>query len=518
MKMNAFLTYIGRPSRIIVSTVLFLVVVFFIQLCVCAITHEIQQKHREARSYLRKAESPGMTEEEKRHERIRHSSRSVLPDGTIHLTNYEYMGNDKRKQYIYDWEGNLLWEGPEDSGTPFDYISWSQGLDHGYSKNTLRYHFSLNPEFSRTLDFPAVSGDSVRGYWRFFPEGNYFKGYNRRQHEITGYCGKRGFVSSPREVTPFDSFRFFTVWNQERTFRPIVFWLTGSGAYEIDFSRKTLTTVFESSGPEIQKLEWHSWEKKSPDERAYESDYRPLLFCITSDAKGHLLLKNPDESLTIDIPESWLKENVHVAASGDTIYLLHDAYSSEPSPEDPKNTPVTRTTEIFTVDKNGTLTRLNSMNLEWNEKWERVDYNEMRSMKYRHVTMVSSPLPPFHTFILQLMWWGAYEQRPYNDLARIYQWFIPENTLLNWMISTILAGLVFLHSLPRRTGRASIVFWIVFTVLLNLAGFLTYLSLNHKPVITCSHCKKRRGLEQEECVRCGKPLPRPKPRAVDLVG
>lgn len=50
-----------------------------------------------------------------------------------------------------------------------------------------------------------------------------------------------------------------------------------------------------------------------------------------------------------------------------------------------------------------------------------------------------------------------------------------------------------------------------------LAGLLTYLALNHTPVIECPVCGKRRGLAQVCCVRCLAELPAPQRRELDLI-
>ena len=61
------------------------------------------------------------------------------------------------------------------------------------------------------------------------------------------------------------------------------------------------------------------------------------------------------------------------------------------------------------------------------------------------------------------------------------------------------------------------IFWLVFVGLFNLAGLLTYLALNHTPVIKCPVCGNRRGLGQAQCVRCLSDLPAPKPGKLDLI-
>ena len=82
---------------------------------------------------------------------------------------------------------------------------------------------------------------------------------------------------------------------------------------------------------------------------------------------------------------------------------------------------------------------------------------------------------------------------------------------------TAFAMLAFLHAWPRRTHSAKLIFWVVFVFLFNLPGLLTYLALNHTPVIRCVNCGKKRGLQQDACCRCGTALPQPKAKETDLV-
>jgi len=62
-----------------------------------------------------------------------------------------------------------------------------------------------------------------------------------------------------------------------------------------------------------------------------------------------------------------------------------------------------------------------------------------------------------------------------------------------------------------------LIFWVILAGLLNLAGVLTYLALNHTPVIKCPACGKKRGLEMDNCPQCGSPLPIPQRKPTDLI-
>jgi hypothetical protein len=85
------------------------------------------------------------------------------------------------------------------------------------------------------------------------------------------------------------------------------------------------------------------------------------------------------------------------------------------------------------------------------------------------------------------------------------------------IIQNLYQSLRFLHGWLRRTHIAKLIFWVVFVFLFNLPGFLTYLALNHTPVIQCANCGKKRGLLQDACCRCGTALALPKAKETDLV-
>ncbi len=77
------------------------------------------------------------------------------------------------------------------------------------------------------------------------------------------------------------------------------------------------------------------------------------------------------------------------------------------------------------------------------------------------------------------------------------------------LISMLWVGLTFFHGRCRWTSRGKVIVWLIFVLLFNLVGFLTYLALNHTPLIRCPACGKKRGLRQDACPRCQAPLPQP---------
>jgi len=91
------------------------------------------------------------------------------------------------------------------------------------------------------------------------------------------------------------------------------------------------------------------------------------------------------------------------------------------------------------------------------------------------------------------------------------------SSICNRLLCLLMAALALWHGWPRRTSLPRLIFWLILTAAFNLAGLLTYLALNHTPLVKCSACGKRRGLQSSSCVRCGEDLPPPQPRKSDLI-
>ncbi|MBW8035762.1 MAG: hypothetical protein FVQ79_09075 [Planctomycetes bacterium] len=102
-------------------------------------------------------------------------------------------------------------------------------------------------------------------------------------------------------------------------------------------------------------------------------------------------------------------------------------------------------------------------------------------------------------------------------IAQITNEVRPHSSKLSWILTALMMVLVTLHAWPRRTTWYRVIFWLIFTAAFNLPGLLTYLALNHTTVIKCPACKKRRGLERTDCIRCETELPTPEKRKTDLI-
>jgi hypothetical protein len=101
--------------------------------------------------------------------------------------------------------------------------------------------------------------------------------------------------------------------------------------------------------------------------------------------------------------------------------------------------------------------------------------------------------------------------------AIIISQFRPLHRSLNYVLSAMMMTFALWHGWARRTSLAKLILWLIIVGAFNLAGLLTYLALNHTPVIKCPACGKRRGLEMDNCSQCGNPLPIPQRKPTDLI-
>jgi len=104
-----------------------------------------------------------------------------------------------------------------------------------------------------------------------------------------------------------------------------------------------------------------------------------------------------------------------------------------------------------------------------------------------------------------------------RGFAEVTRELRPGNSIINWVLALAMVGFALWHGWPRRTSRGKLIFWLAFTLVFNLAGLLTYLALNHTPIIKCPVCGRSRGLAQVNCVRCGAELPAPERVKLDLI-
>ena len=278
----------------------------------------------------------------------------------------------------------------------------------------------------------------------------------------------------------------------------------------------------------------HKWRAIRPQTpRDSNIHYSPLIKCLTEDGKHHLIMRNPDRKLTVTVDDDWWNEGLGFTATTQDIFLLRPdnerRLSSISALKSPKlllewlrkvrSKPYKQWIELYSVDNQGELNLLNRHDWTVPARPGSVVEASPPWLKVKHYAcQFSSPLYDLTWYLLDGDFW-AYSSRDndFSVFADVARDFLPGNNILNWVLGLAMVGFAFRHGWPRQISRAKLIFWLLFILAFNLAGLLTYLALNHTPIIKCSSCGKSRGLVQVNCLRCGAELPTPKRRKLDLI-
>jgi hypothetical protein len=549
MKPNVISKYIALPSRIAMTLLLFLVIVSFLQMFAVEIAYEIRQILKPPKVVSPVVTTqPEKSEEEKRLERIQHSGKEFLPDGIVHLlstSRYVVPGGFSRDRTglgIYDVNGNLLWEGPPNE-KPYEYLAWAWEPVDYYDPSTdarIVKMQLIDPEFSCTLEIPVNSQQITEEIWRYEPAREVFIGYRFRGNRI-GYAGSTGFVNLRSEARPFGSVRFVIAWVPKDSVSPTLLWQTDKRIYEINFEKQQVQLLFESDGSKIESLRLFDWGFRygsdfsmSGVKTSLAEKYRPAIHCLTDDGKHHLVMREPEQKVTITVPGDWGDDRVRLTATKDNIFLYHRGTEFKPPlsvsqsrklyaqwASDFQSRPHKEWVGLYKVKDDGILELTNRF--DWTIP-ARPSVTEIRQREVleRYVRYGVSVSPPLYDLVWYLFLEGKspgiyrYIGGPNWILLMIGELHAQQD-ILNWIVCAVMVCFAFLHHWSRRTTFARFVFWLVFVGAFNLAGLLTYLAMNHTTVIKCPACGRRRGLAREDCVRCGAMLPAPQPRPGTLV-
>jgi hypothetical protein len=533
MKLIDSSKHVAGPARIVSTVLILLIAVAILQGFIVQIAMVLTTK----KYGPPKAKPKKISEEEKHLEKIRNSAKNFLPDGTIHLV-YEFSdvptvtADDQKQQEVYDANGSLLWSGLK-KDRPYEYLSWSEvprGHDV-FDEREMKQIHTISPEFSRSLEIPVMSREKTEQVWRYDPTRELFVGYRLKGGKI-GYIGSTGFTDSISPAKPFGTFKRFTAWCPQDSFSPTLLWQTSRRVYEINFEKQQVQLIFESTEANIKQIRLHKWRPLRPEtQQDSKILYRPLIKCLTEDGKHHLIMRNPDRKLTVTVDDYWWILSFTATTRG--IYLYHRnserriPSSLRKSPRlalewlrKVRSKPYKQWIELYSVDNQGELNLLNRYDWTMPARPGSVVEASPPWLKVKHYAcQFSSPLYDLAWYLLDGDFW-AYSYRG-NDFisgfADVARDFLPGNNILNWMLGLAMVGFAFWHGWPRQTSRAKLIFWLAFTLVFNLAGLLTYLALNHTPIIKCSSCGKSRCLGQVNCLRCGTELPAPQRRKLDLI-
>ncbi|MHC4292479.1 MAG: hypothetical protein ACYSTR_09745, partial [Planctomycetota bacterium] len=468
------------------------------------------------------------TEQELQQREIDAARKEFSPDGTVYLVSYSRTANafDEKKTIVKDPHGKLLFEGKEED-IPYSFIQWYSKTKNSYTRSNIdqRYLNELNligGEFSRHFVIPMANPQNTRiGHWFFDTDNQIFKYYGVAGQQL-GYIGANGYTEIKSETVGFEECERMESWLRPNSFDSIMFYQTQYALYQIDFQNKQVDTLVKTDNDPIRRMVMNNWQEAE----AY--DYRPSLAIFTKSNKFYLYLKNPEQVIESQLPSDFgYLIAPQFAADEKTIYaLLHE------TPEAPKTTdinlyldwrqenrhkPLGHRARLFEVDKTGSFLEKSSFAWTQPARPPNVAMRSSRETVFHLTNSLSSPVPLWATY----HWLKTGVHRQWSGWGHVIMSFIQAYSsfkiFINLCVMAVFAALAFLHGWPRRTHIAKLIFWTVFVFLFNLPGFLTYLALNHTPVIQCANCGKKRGLLQDACCRCGTALALPKAKETDLV-
>jgi hypothetical protein len=512
-------------ARGLMLLVVFAAIVFI----VTATMQEMIRMHLSRNKHPVPATKTELTEEQKHDKIVRSARRNWLADGTMHLVHYSggtmYGFPGERSVEIYDTEVNLLWSGPEEE-KPYSYLSGPgpYGRWHGFP--FMGTEFTI--EFSRSLVVPVVSGEKVKvENWRYMPSGEYFTGYNQNGERI-GYLGADGFWSEKDKVNGLGKLKWADAWSSRDSYTPKMIWHCEKVLWQIDFEQREVEKLYEfKDGTDYFRLfGWRALdEQESPMRRA---------IAVFEKEGCHLVIDNPREVITIKLAAEYSKiyHSINILRGGDEFYVRLSGMKGAPVDKDDRAAMVkwleeTRGKprdiwqELHRLKGSGELELLGRN--EWTNPVEvgrKTKSSWERAEEFKKYTTSAAPV-----FFMPIGKWRLEERNKYRadygnfvrGVDEIVIYTAPTNMFYCLVLSFVSVCGAAYHGISRRLSVAGLIGWLVFVGIFNVAGLLTYLAMNHKPVFRCSACGKKRHLIGDICIRCGRGLAVPERKETDLV-
>jgi len=529
--------YIARAARVLMVTLLVLLLVVAVQ----SITIELASLFWTVTPAPSKEPMQELTPEQQRTQRILRAKKEFLPGGTLHLVTQigehqwqpaygSYPSNAPTGQeQVYDVNDKLLWDGPA-SERPYNYLSWAQAIRNdgfGFPRERMK-HLQQFTE-PQTIEIPVATSDELMEVWRYDSWADCFVGY-RIDGAPVGYLSAAGWTESKADVRPFGPFQSFQAWWPRDSHSPTILWQTERYIYEINFASRQSERILESSQSKI------AYVAMNPSYRFWQvggetlARTRPLLHCRTSDEVHHVILKDPDQTITIATPPEWKQwygNHCEFAATKEGVFLRrtwleYPARAARGNPDwwtEFRRTPKNQSVELYRVDETGHLDLVNRYSWTLPGDPGAIRYVEPRSNVKQFVTAFSPLLFDLFWLPFPAGFWQNLLQR--SEFAREFILGVlgmrSRYSVWSWLVTAAMLALTFRHGRPRRTSWGRLAFWLVFVALLNVAGFLIYWALNHTPTMACPACGKRRSLSRIDCVHCRAALPTPQHGKLDLI-
>ena len=534
MNLRDITRYVSSPAKV----VMVLAALLFGVLCAEGIIVELIWELRKPQYRRSDSDRPKLTEAQARQERIRKSQKKFMADGTVHLLREVFSGeryyrgpSEERQIEVYDTNHKLLWSGKR-RNSPYRYLSFIHyRKGWGRQREFLTETNMITPEFSKSLIIPVLSGDRrIAQRWRYEPGRDYLIGYGPRG-DVIGYVGANGVTTSSETVQRFAEPQSIALWVPAGAYAPELLWQTKRRLYRINFAEGSVEVLFDIPSKEIAATAIEDLRSVPRDANDY-----PMISLVTSSGECHVLLRGPSKRLTFTMPTEWNPELMRTSFSGEVIFLEYYGREGRPVGDDlqlwkkwiygSSRKPRKRWVELRRVDADGVAKLVSRF--DWTEqarlpKPTVAARKNLREITREYATSLSPPLMTlawrwYYEDVYLLARYGGRRQSMFDIMMdEVMRNFQPGKLWLNWILGLLMVGVAFWHGWARRTSWARFVFWLVFVAAFNLAGLLTYLALNHTPVIHCPACGKRRGLEKPTCPACNAALPAPEKRDIDLI-
>jgi len=518
MRRLKLLYKISHCSRVFMITLLLLLVLVFIQTFALEIYRTFYVYNKKSSYQVQQSEKEPLD----RQQRVSRSERLFLPDGTVHLMYRDRQLPENERALIYDTNDSLIWQGNEDE-LPDSYLKWPDTPRRYLSTYSLSGYQAIYPDSRRSILVPVLNGRDIESLWRYESSGGYFAGFDKDGNRI-GYCGSSGFVQEKSQTKPLEQPGNFIAWMPIEGSGPVILWGSKNSLYQIDFRNQTVELLSQLPDKKISRIEVNGWMKLASDSELYVDNekYRPLIVCTTEDNSFTVILRDPAETMQINLPEESKARISDVTATKEKIYMRAFDSSMFPPKEITKNQkalmkwyqerrkkPIENSEQLYQVDSAGNLTLLNKF--EWTSDLRQTTSKE-HDLQEKFRKTLTKASPAFYD-LFNRYFFRLYVRNLYDTNRNIYEFlsffihFAPSYNPFSYILSLLMAGFVFFHAWPRRKSMAGLIGWIVFAALFNIVGLLVYLALNYTPTIQCHNCNKRRGLNTPQCPHCGADLP-----------
>jgi hypothetical protein len=508
-----------KPAQVLMTLCVLVAVVMICQFTIVEFSkYYSQQVFRGKPSQI-----PVLSEAERYQKEIREARKEFLFDGTAVLVQETGHSGGPKTVRVADANNRTLYDGPEDKN-PYSYISWS---DKG------PYSFDTSMSLSGTEGYRRVDGFSeilcihtvgpdmrASGTWVYDPALRAFTGHNL-QGQVTGYLDAQGLCLRKQDIQPLEKGVGLRRLKEADAANMMAVWLGVHSAYLIDFEAGTVKRVFHSEDDPARIVQVSHWDAPKT------GLYLPIMTVSRESGQGTIFIPSGEQGerlIQIHVPPEWSWE---VAATRSGVFLRRHTITGYPQSRDPRAfsewweqnraRPKQHIEQLMEVRSDGNLKPISSF--EWTQPGSPDESASLQARLNRRISQAIASFSPLPSIWLPRSVGSMDRTRLGGYLLYM---ILPLSTFDMYGPSTlavtlVLAFLTFLHARPRRTGWGSLTFWIVFVLAFNLAGLLTYLALNHTPVIRCPACGRRRGLLRPDCPSCHAHLPAPERRPTDLI-